>query len=265
MGKIKSFAKNHAGLIFFVLAEAASLASTLWMIDKAPKAQRAIADAENKKYMNYLANHTPDDPTPYEPLTKIEKAKAALPELAGPLLLEGVSIGLGVKSYSVMGNKIIDAIATVNQLQTYTEIVDKAIEDNVSKEKYDKIHKDIAEQNVRNRVPELPKEVADDGLYTYIEPRSGQAFRATAEILRQGVLDFNEMMMNQDKGTLSELMMCWMNHGAKCLTLTPDTDTWFWKADHEKDWLRINGFDPITNDYGNPVASFRYNREPRKK
>ena len=264
MANIISWAKRNSGKIAFAVSLAASAGSTLWMMHAAPKAQRAVVDAENKKYEKYLANHTPDDPTPYQPLTRVEKIKAAAPDLAGPLFLEVVAIACGVKSYNVQGRVITNLVSTINELQTYSDIVDNVLESNVSKDKYDKIHKEIADREMQNRAPELPKEVSDDGLYTYIEPRSGQAFRATAEILRKGVLDFNEMMMNQDKGTLSELMICWMNNGAKNLTLTPDTDTWFWKAEHEKDWLRINGWDPITNDYGNPVASFHYNREPRK-
>ena len=255
---------DHGGLILTVVGVVSGLAGTLLMMDRAPKAQKAIIEAENEKWMEYNSTHVPGDDDEYEPLTTKEKIKVAAPIVAPALGLTLISSICSVTAYIQLGNKVMQTTQALNQALTAKEVFEHAVEANVSRDKMEKIKKDVAEQNIQNRMIELPKDVKDDGLYSFIEPISGQVFRATTEIVRQGVLDFNEIMMNSDKATLSDLMMCWMNKGAKGLVLSPSTDGWYWKADHEKDWLRVNTFSPISNDYGNPASYINYNREPKK-
>lgn len=262
--KAGSIWNEHGGLILTVVGVVSGLAGTILMMDRAPKAQKAIADAENEKWDDYIQRGGMESDEEYEPLTKIEKIKVAAPIVAPAIGLSIISSVCSVSAYVKLGNKIVQTTQALNQAITAREVFEKAVEANVSKDKMEKIKKDVADQDIQNRMISLPKDTKDDGLYSFIEPVSGQVFRATTEIVRQGCLDFNEIMMNQDKATLTDLMMCWMNKGAKGLVLTPTTDGWFWKADHEKDWLKINTFSPISNDYGNPASYLSYNREPKK-
>lgn len=263
-GKAGALWNQHGGLILTIISAGCSIAGTLMMYKAAPKAQKAIADAENEKWMEFSQTHEPDEASDYEPLTPIEKVKIAAP-IVGPAI--GVSIfgaGCSIGAYGIGAKKLIHTTQALNNAITAKEVFEHAVEANVSTEKMDKIRKDVAEKNIQGKMLELPKDTKDDGLYSFIEPVSGQVFRATTEIVRQGCLDFNELMMSQDKATLTDLMMCWMNKGAKGLVLSPSTDGWFWKADHEKDWLKINTFSPISNDYGNPASYINYNRDPKK-
>ena len=255
---------EHGGLILTVVGVVSGLAGTLLMMDRAPKAQKAIVEAENEKWQEYIERGGMENGEEYEPLTKKEKIKVAAPIVAPAIGLSLISSVCSVSAYIQLGNKIVQTTQALNQALTAKEVFEHAVEANVSRDKLEKIKKDAATQDVQNRMLAIPKDHKDDGLYSFIEPTSGQVFRGTCEIIRQGVLDFNEIMMSQDKGTLSDLMMCWMNKGAKGLVLSPSTDGWYWKADHEKDWLRVNTFSPISNDYGNPASYINYNREPKK-
>ena len=228
---------EHGGLILTVVGVVSGLAGTLLMMDRAPKAQKAIVEAENEKWQEYIERGGMENGEEYEPLTKKEKIKVAAPIVAPAIGLSLISSVCSVSAYIQLGNKIVQTTQALNQALTAKEVFEHAVEANVSRDKLEKIKKDAATQDVQNR---------------------------TCEIIRQGVLDFNEIMMSQDKGTLSDLMMCWMNKGAKGLVLSPSTDGWYWKADHEKDWLRVNTFSPISNDYGNPASYINYNREPKK-
>lgn len=263
-GKAGAFWNNNGGLILTIFGAVCGIASTIMMYDAAPKAQKAISDAENQKWDKFTDEHSPDEGAEYEPLTTMEKIKVVAP-IVGPSI--GVSIlgaGCTIGAYGIGAHKLIQTTQALNSAITAKEVFEHAVEANVSTEKMEKIRKDVADQHVQNNMIALPKDVSDDGLYSFIEPISGQVFRATTEIVRQGCLDFNEIMMNQDKATLTDLMMCWINKGAKGLTLTSSTDAWFWKADHEKDWLKINTFSPISNDYGNPASYINYNRDAKK-
>ena len=215
---------EHGGLILTIFAVGANIISTLWMMDRAPKAQKAIAEAENEKWIDWCENHNPDDEEEYEPLTRREKIKVAAPIIGPPIGLTLISSVCSVSAYITLGNKILQTTQALNHALTAKEMFEHSVEANVSREKLEKIRKDAGTADVQNRMLDLPKDHKDDGLYSFIEPISGQIFRATVEIIRQGALDFNDIMMNQDKATLSDLMMCWINKGAKGLVMTQTTD-----------------------------------------
>lgn len=264
IGVIRSFLNKKGGLILTGVSIGCQVVSLVMMYNAAPKAKKAIAEAENEKWLEFSKSHEPAEASDYEPLTVGEKIGVALPYLAGPIGVGAAGCICSAASYGFSAKIIANAVEAANSAITAKEIVLKTLEAEESPEKFAKIQKKIADQNVQQKMIELPKDVADDGLYSFIEPVSGQIFRATTEIIRQGCLDFNDAMMNQDKASLSDLMMCWTNKGAKGLVLSASTDTFFWKADHEKDWLKINMFSPVSNDYGNPVSYIHYNREPKK-
>ena len=259
----KHIIDKHGSMICTIGSIVTSALSLYMMYKEAPKAQRAIADAENEKWLKYSQEHGPEDGVPYVPLTPMEKFKVSVPYISKPVLVNGVSIAFSIGGHVRAARAVADVTTLLNNALTKNEIIMKTIESDVSPEKFEKIKRDIAEQKVQDKIANIPKDIRDDGLYSFFEPITGQHFRATTEIIRQGCLDFNDILMNSDRGTLSDLMMCWMNKGAKGLTLSSVSDGWFWIASHEKDWLKISSFSPISNDYGNPVSMINYNRDPK--
>ena len=261
----KVFIDKNGSKIAMIGGIILNIAGLIDMYKQAPRAQKALADAENDKWMEYTSKHIPgDDSDPYIGLTPVEKIKVAGPYMVRPIILSGLVNALNIYSYSSAASKIIETTQLLNQAVTAKELLMKSVEDNVSKEKFEKIQKQAAMMDPKFNELVPTKDTIDDGLYSFYEPISGQVIRSTMEDLRQGVIDFDEIMMNSDKATLTELMMCWMNHGAKNVRLTPTTDIWFWQASIDHEFLKIRNVDPMSNDYGNPVSYIHYNREAKR-
>ena len=239
-----------------VVTGVAAVVTAAW---QTPKAQRAINDKENDRYMDHCINGNGAD---YVPMTTWERIKVGAKYYILPVSLEIVSVACNIGAEIKGEYRLAAANTALNALATSSEIFKDVVKSNVSKDKFEKIQNIAANREAQVRQLTIPNDYPDDGMFTFVEPITGVPFRGKAEMVNKGLLEFNQLMMRSDKATLSDLMMCWMNEGVTGLTLSPTSDIWIWRAEHDKDWVDIK-FSYLSNNYANPIAYINYNRDPK--
>lgn len=254
---------EYGGKIIFTIGLAATAIAPYLAVKAVPKANKAVGDAENARWDDYIAKNGPNSEIAYVPLSKWEQLKIQaiyyLPTAACIL----VSMGASIYTFKVGNDKLKDANTTIMQLMANTDTVMRVVERNVSPEKMSKIKKDLAEEDVKSRRIQVPKFNNDDGKYTFIEPLSGQVFRSDADSIRGAVQDANDLMMNSNKLTLNELIGCLIHRGATNLTLSEVGDAVYWEMDSSTDYLRVFDFSEGKDEHDNPYSYINYNRPPK--
>ena len=254
---------ENGRLVGVVVSTLTTLAAPIFLYFAIPKAEKKISEKEEEKWKEFKETHDKSEYDDFEGLSKwdIFKIKALYYIPTGLCVL--VSIGTNVYTYKLSEDKIKDLTTTVTQLMVNADTTMRIVERNVSKDKMSKIRKDLAEEDVKSRKIVVPNYGNDDGKFTFVEPISGQSFRATADIVRGAIQDANDIMMKRsDRVTLNGFIECLMRRGATNISFSEVGDAIYWEADGSKDFLDVDEFSPLKDDRGNSFSYIQYNRSP---
>ena len=254
---------QYGGVIVLTAGLISSILGPILAARAVPLANKAVGDAENARWDDYIKKNGPNSNIAYIPLSKWEVFKIQAVYYLPSAICILISLGSSIYTFKVGNDKLSDANATIAQLMANTDTIMRVVGNNVSNDKMSKIKKDLAEEDVRSRNIHIPNFDNDDGKFTFVEPLSGQAFRADADSVRGAIQDANERMMQSDKLTLNELIECLMRRGATNLVMAEIGDSVYWEADGSKDFLKVDEFSALKDDRDNPYSYINYNRPPK--
>lgn len=202
---IKTWAE-HGSTILTGVSVVAAIVAPILSATATPKALKALEDAENKKYENYIADHDPDDGVVYEPLTKWEKAKVMakyyIPTAAVTITGIGASIGSEAKNQKAIAN-----ISTAYSiLSTSSQLFEKKVAENVSADKLNKIRADVAADEIKNHPKTLLLNPNNDNdrLAWFKDDFSKAYFRSDTVTLERARNEINNTMLNEGFVSLNE-------------------------------------------------------------
>lgn len=159
---------KHTDKILFISKNTLMIMALIFASKDSPKASKAIDQKEHERALQYQQQH-PEDPNllGYRGLTKMEKFKTAAPCYWRTALFAGGAIGLDVYS-SIRTNRMIDSYKWIaaSAIEEKTKTL-TAIEENVSKDKLNKIKSQIAQENIDKCPPTVDSSFHDDGSHLY--------------------------------------------------------------------------------------------------
>lgn len=262
--KAGSMWDQYGGGIILSVGLIASVLGPLLAARAVPLANKAVGEAENARWDDYIKKNGPNSDVAYIPLSKWEEFKIKAVYYLPSAICVLISLGSSIYTFKVGNDKLKDANATITQLMANTDTIMRVVGNNVSAEKLSKIKNDLAEEDVRSRGITVPKFNNDDQKFTFFEPLSGQMFRSDADSVRRAIQDANDRMMKTgDKLTLNDLIECLMNRGATHLMFAEVGDGVYWEADGSKDFLRVDDFSLGKDSNDNSYSYMNYNRPPK--
>ena len=255
---------RYGDAVILTLGLVSTIAGAYFAAWAVPRANKAVGQAENARWDDYISKNGPNSEVAYVPLNKWEMFKIQAVYYLPSALCVLISLGSSIYTFKVGNERLKDANATIMQLMANTDTIMRVVGTNVSAEKMAKIKKDLAAEDVKSRHINVPKFNSDDGKYTFIEPISGQVFRSDADSIRRAIeIDANERMMNSDRLTLNDVIECLINRGATNLVMSEVGDAVYWEPNNSADYLKVPDFSEGKDDNGNPYSYINYNRPPK--
>ena len=207
--KGKKWWSEHGSTVFTIGAIIFNIASPIVSAIQQPKALRAIQEAEDKHYEDYIANSGPDDKKEYKPLTKWERFKAGwmyhIPTAV-------TTVG-GVVCTCMAHNEDQKTIANISTaysvLSSTSSLFEQKVIENVSPEKLNKIRADVAAEQVKNDPPKLDfatkqAQISGDNNAWFKDDFSKRYFKSDTVTLQTAKNEINELMLNEGYVCLNE-------------------------------------------------------------
>ena len=279
MANFKQFWGLHGSTVLTVVSIVCNIASPILSAFATPKALDAIADEDNKRYENYIAETDPSKPDndPYTGLTVKEKVliggKYYIPSIACSLVGGACQIFAHAKDVKTINNMA----AAYNALSISSQVFERVVSENVSEQKFAEMRakrdEELPEMKTSKKEEKkyikTEKEVSTgteilDGRYGwFLDTFTGQKWWATIEMIDGAINDVNNHLNNGDYISVAEYQTYAQAHGVKGVTIVDYDWQRGFLRDANGDILRRFIDLPRADNNGIAYAPINYNLKPR--